>query len=376
MSAGPRILVLGTVLSQPAGGVWRHNQELLRRLAERLDSTGGELSVLVGREPPRVALEAPIRVLPSSIPTRPIPLRATREGLELRRILAAARSAGKPYHLVHTGHLPAPRHLGVPLTVTIHDLRSLELEHTPLSRRLLARSIVGDAVRRAAAVLTVSEHVRAALLERFRLAPERVRVIGNGCDHLEPLPRVPVTPEEPGYLLHVGHLEPRKNLELLVRALAADRELPPALLAGAAKRGEDERLRALAAELGVSDRLHLAGPFEDAQLAQLYARAACVVLPSRLEGFGIPAIEAQLAGVPLAVARAAALPEVAGLDSGHAESFDPDDPIECASAVRRALGRSQTALDAARQQARDWTWDRAAERWWNAWRDATRMPPA
>ena len=86
------------------------------------------------------------------------------------------------------------------------DLRALALAHTPFSRRFFARSVIGAAVRKARAVLTVSEAVRAELETRFR-AP-RVFVVPNAGDHLRVLPRA----SAPGAaLLHVGHLEPRKS---------------------------------------------------------------------------------------------------------------------------------------------------------------------
>ena len=59
----------------------------------------------------------------------------------------------RPFDLVHTGHLPAPKSLPVPQTVTIHDLRSLDLPHTPFSRRLVARAVVGRALAGAAGVI-------------------------------------------------------------------------------------------------------------------------------------------------------------------------------------------------------------------------------
>jgi glycosyltransferase involved in cell wall biosynthesis len=361
----PRVLLSAVVLSQPMGGVRRHNQELLPRVAELLRSAGGSLTLMEGSQPIAFAVPDHVERLPSSVPAHPALVRATLEGSALRKHLAAAEAAGRRFDLLHTAHLPMPRHLPVRASLTLHDLRSLELAHTPMSRRLLARKVIGSAVETAACVLTVSETVRAQLLERFRVDPARVTVVPNAADHFTPLPRAR-GPEAP--LLHVGHVEPRKNLELLVRALAHDRELPPLLLAGAAKRGEDERLRALASQLGVGERLRFLGAFDERELPTLYSTCACVVLPSRLEGFGIPALEAQRAGAPLAIARAGALPEVAGED---VPSFDPGDPVECAHAIRTALAAPPDELGRHAVRADRFRWDASAQLWLEAWIRAT-----
>ena len=359
-----RVLLSAVVLAQPMGGVRRHNAELLPRVARILREKGGALAVLEGRE--KIPFELPdfVERIPSSVPAHPVIARATLEGRALRRALEAATSAGARFDLVHTGHLPVPRHLKTPHCVTIHDLRALELEHTPLSRRLIARKVIGAAVEAAAMVITVSQHVREQLLARFRLHPDRVRVVPNAADHFIALPRAVGANAA---LLHVGHVERRKNLDVVVRALALDPTLPRLCLAGDAKHGEDERLRELARELGVLERVEFIGPFADERLAELLANAACMVLPSRLEGFGIPALEACRARVPLAISRTPALLEVAGSDT---PSFAPDDPAECASAIRAALALPASTLDAAAGAAARFAWDSSARLLADAWRAA------
>lgn len=354
MSA-PHVLVSGVVLGQPMGGVRRHNAELLPRVARSLAEAGGSLTVLEGAERIAFALPDEVRRVRTDVPAGPPMARARAEGPALRRELASAERAGRPYDLVHTAHFPVPRSLPVPFTLTVHDLRSLELRHTPFSRRFFASHVIGKAARRAACTIAVSETVRAQLQERFR--PRRTAVVPNAADHLPVLPREMQAADAP--LLHVGHLEPRKNLELLLEALALAPDLPPLLLAGAAKHGEDERLRDRARQLGVLERVRFLGPVTDDELPSLYARAACVVLPSRLEGFGIPALEAQRAGVPLAIADAGALPEVAGADT---PSFAPDDPAACAAIIRSTIGSKPKRTRALR------SWNESAIALIDAWR--------
>lgn len=366
-----RVLVSGVVLSQPMGGVRRHNAELLPRAAALLERAGGSLALLEGREGLAFELPASVERIPSEVPAGPPLRRAVLEGRALDRALREAAAAGRPFALVHTAHFPVPRGpraQGVPFTVTVHDLRSLALEHTPFSRRLLARGVIGGALRRAAGVFTVSEDVRRRIVRDLRVPEAKVRVVPNAADHLEPLPRAA---RAGAPLLSVGHLEPRKNLALLLEALALDPGLPDLELAGRAKGEEGERLAALARERGVAGRVRFLGPVDDQRLRELYARAACVVLPSRLEGFGIPALEAQCAGAPLAVSRAGALVEVAGED---VPSFDPDDAAGCARAIRAALETPERLLAERARRAARFTWDASAELWVRGWEAALSFP--
>jgi len=356
------VLVAGAVLAQGASGVRRHNQELLPRAARRLAAEGGALAVLAGRDGLSFALPPSIEVLPSRVPSGPPLARALHEGRALCAALAEADARGAPFDLVHTAHLPAPRGLPVPYTLTLHDLRALSLEHTPFSRRFVARSVIGAAVRGARLVVTVSETVGALVRSAFR--PRALRVVPNAGDHFVPEPRC-AAPDAP--LVAVGHLEPRKNLELLLAALALDPGLPPLVLAGAARAGEEERLRTRASELGVAARVRFLGPVSDAELVHLHATAAAVVIPSRLEGFGIGVLEAQRAGVPLAITNVGALPEVAGAD---VPSFAPDDAAGCAAALRLALAQSPERLAAHAARADRYRWDTSAELLVAAWKSA------
>lgn len=360
MSA-PRVLLSGLALAQPMGGVVRHARELLPRAGRVLAARGGALAVLEGRGGLPLELPPEVERVRCSLPAGSALVRASLETAQVRRVLATARERGRAFALVHTAHLPAPGDLEVPYTLLLHDLKALRSRQEPVTRRIVAQGVVLRGVRRAALVLTVSEALRSEVLELSGLPHTRVRVVPNAADHLVPLAREPA-PDAP--LVHVGHIEPRKNLALLLRALAHDPTLPRLVLAGAPKGDEDVRLRDLAARLGVSRRVEFVGLLDDAGLTRLYARAACAVFPSLREGFGIPALEARLCGVPVAVSRSAALLEVAGLET---PSFESDDPAGCAAAVRAALATPRDELDRAAEHARRYRWDDSAALLVDAW---------
>ncbi len=367
MSAAPRVLVSGVVLGQPMGGVRRHNVELLPRAGGRLAKRGGQLALLAGRTPlpPALRLARDVRVVASDVPLQPPWLRWAFERRALRRELEHARGAGRAYDLWHTAHLPVPS-VGLPYTLTIHDLRDLELDDAPRMRRLLAPHVLARAIDDARAVLTVSDDVKARIEARF--SPRRVVVVPNACDHLPVVARA-ADASTTGALLHVGHVEPRKNLELLLEALALDAALPQLVLAGAAKRGEQARLEQRALELGVRARVTFLGPVEDRELPGLFARAAAVVIPSKVEGFGIGVVEAQRAGVPVAISNTGALSEVAG---DGVPTFAPTDARGAAQAIRAALATEPMALARHAERAARFSWDASADLLVAAWLDAVR----
>ncbi len=355
MSRALRVLVLGHVLAQPPGGVARVARQVLPRAAQQLAEHDGELLVLQGsHEIPAEALGV-ARSIPSSLPAGPPLARWLREGRRIRSLLAAEARAGTPIDVVHTGHLPLPNGAlpkGVALVWQVHDLRR--------ANTFGGRWVLRRAAQRATGIVTVSRFVARELADLVPAVRERTAIAPNGVDHFTPLPRVP----EPSYLLHLGHLEPRKNVELLLHALQLDQKLPNLLCAGAPKSGERARLERLASDLGVSRRVEFRGAFTDQELPQLLAGSACVVVPSFVEGFGLAAAEALHAGVPLAIARAGALPEIAG---PFGVSFHVERPSECAHAIRTAIVRPASELDRGIRHARRFRWDRSATKLVEAW---------
>jgi len=362
---GPRVLVSGVVLNQPMGGVRRHNAELLPRAAALLRLVGGELSVMEGSEPVGFPLPTSVRRVRTWVPAHPRLARALSEGIRIRHLLGHSSDR---FDVVHFGHLPVPRRLPIPFTLTLHDLRFIEPDETSGIGRLLASRLCRSALERAALVITVSETVATTLVQSFDVAPEKIRIVPNAADHLTVHPR---RVKEDAPILHVGHLEPHKNVELLIRAIATDPELPPVCLAGAPKGGEDERLKKLANDLGVAQRVTFLGRVEETELPELYSTASCVALPSKLEGFGIVAVEAQRAGVPLCVSDVEALHEVAG---SHVPQFDSEDPQDCARAIREAMSVSAAQLESNRERAKRYSWDRSAEALFEVWTEAAIRP--
>ncbi|MGH3079772.1 MAG: glycosyltransferase family 4 protein [Gaiellaceae bacterium] len=235
--------------------------------------------------------------------------------------------------------------------LTVHDL-SFEREPRLMSRkdRLVFRTTVPRSARRADRVIAVSERTRDDLLELYRIPIEKVRVIPHGVDPV-------FSPDDgprAGYLLFVGAVQRRKDP---TAALEAARDLQMRLVVVG-----PERDAALAAEL--RDRgADVRGYVGKSELADLYRAAACLVVPSRYEGFGLPVLEAMASGTPVVAAPDPALMEVAGEAAVYAESRD------LGGAILHALERRGELRTAGLERAAQFSWAETARRTVDVYRE-------
>ena len=307
------------------GGSERHLLTLLPALAERgvdvsflgLDDPAGVLEPFYGE------LSVPYERLSS--PRDLDPALAVR----LPRLLRSLRADVVHTHLVHADVYGAVAP-GAELVSTKHNpdpFRAGSFRHV---ERLLAR--------RATRVIAISEAVRRFSVEQVGLPAARVEVVHYGLDGLPGAwgENPPLAIGRP-VLLAVCRLAPQTGLDTAVRALAS---IPDARLLVLGEGPDREALTALAASLGVADRLLLPGRVGD--VASLYRRADVVVHPARWEGFGLAMLEAMLAGKPVVAARAGSAPELV-VDGETGFLVPVDDPD--------ALGQAVTSLLDDREKA-------------------------
>nr|MDQ3988210.1 glycosyltransferase family 4 protein [Actinomycetota bacterium] len=249
---------------------------------------------------------------------------------------------------------PARRAAGV---VTIHDLAFLDRpgELAPANRDL--PDLVRSAASRAAALCTPSRAVAGEVVRRLDVPADRVVVTPLGVDPGW-FRAAPPTAQLRGqlglpqrYLLFVGAAQPRKGLDVLLDAHAAERDLPSLVLAGPAGWGPPP---------ATSSRVHTVGYLEEEVLRAVVAGATALVLPSRDEGFGLPLVEAMATGIPVVCSNLPALHEVAG---GHATLVPRGDVAALGAALITVSGSGHDPAGTARRRAHAarFTWAACAE---------------
>jgi glycosyltransferase involved in cell wall biosynthesis len=256
--------------------------------------------------------------------------------------------------LLHCPTYRGPLRSSRPLVVTVHDLAVFRHpEAFNRWSRLYSPRIVPRVLAAARRIIAVSEFTRRELVDVLHVPDDRIRVVPNGVDD-------GFTPDGPAaegdYVLAVGTLEPRKNLQRLIDAA----------------RRNDVELRVVGArgwggvDVG-GNGVRWLGEVSDAELARLYRGALCVAYPSLYEGFGIPVLEAMACGTPVVTSRGTAMEEVA---DGAAVLVDADDPAEIAAGIERASADRERLVALGLERARGFRWETVADETVAVYREA------
>jgi glycosyltransferase involved in cell wall biosynthesis len=281
---------------------------------------------------------------PDLVPSGVEPVHVPARSQELRMAWSVSRALRELHPaLAHFQHA-LPLRCPCPAVVTIHDL-SFERDPSAMAfvDRRVFKAVVPRSARRAAHVLAVSERTKADIVELYGIPPEKITVTPHGVDPAFS----PGDGTRGDYVLLVGSVERRKNPRAAADAAAAV-GLPLVAVGPVRDAGLGRELERRGAQIR--------GYVTQEQLVELYRGAACLVMPSRYEGFGLPVLEAMASGTPVVAAPDPALREVAG------EAAVFVDPDRLAEGVRKALAERERLVAAGLDRARRFTWADTARR--------------
>ncbi len=302
------------------------------------------------------------------------------EGERVRRLLAEQVALPRwcvrhGVDVLHSIASMAPIRCRVPHVVTVHDVTFMHMPTFGRVTTLAMTQIVSRAAHSADALTSGSAAARDIIARTLDIPRGRFTIVHHGIDGgdaVAPSPEAEVRERlslaaDARVVLNVATKRPHKNQELLLRALTEEAATLPSdvvlVLAGHPEQPYDSELRALAASLGVEDRVRFGDWVSDADLEALWRFASVAVFPTRAEGFGLPVAEALSHGLPVACSDIPVLREVGGR---HVRGFDPDDAAGCARAIGACLSEPWDA-EAARAHADGFTWAAAAERYWQVY---------
>lgn len=313
------------------------------------------------------------------VPAQAASARSSRPVTDLLRLGAAASRDSLDAFLFPSVYTYYPV-VAKPTVVGFHDAISDQFPELTLPDRR-SRAFMGAkkalARRGASRIFTVSQASRAVLCERYGLAPEAVPVVSEAPDPAfapRPPEKVAATLAplglEPGsYLVFAGGISPHKNIETLLEAYArlsrSRRDAPALVLVGELEAdpylSASAAVRTRIAELGLEDRVHLPGFVPDDGLASLYSGALATVLPSLVEGFGLPAVEAAACGTAVVLSDIPAHRETLGEGALY---FPPRDAGALEALLRALLdepGLRNRLAARGRDTVARFSWDASAE---------------
>ena len=268
-----------------------------------------------------------------------------------------------------------PRFSRVPYVVTIHDLSYLHFPKLFNKDDLYQlKNWSKYSIEKSAHIIAVSKSTKEDIVKNYNVKADKVTVIYEGYDKRrfkkqtkEKIEKIKTRYKIKGdYIIFVGTLQPRKNVEKLMEAFNIliqnqDPNVQNLSLVIAGKKGWlYDRIFKKANSLSIKNKIIFTDFVPDEDLPAIVSGAKVYVLPSLWEGFGIPVIEAQACGVPVVVSNGSSLPEIVG-ESGIL--VDPNSPNEVAAGIRKALEpeNSQNLVKAGLENIKRFSWENCAK---------------
>jgi glycosyltransferase involved in cell wall biosynthesis len=285
------------------------------------------------------------------------------EQVQLPRLLTQTK-----IDVFHTPNYVAPIFSSIPVVITVHDLSVfLFPEMHPFYRRWRHQLLFPSSVKRATKIIAVSEQTKQDLATLFPITTDKTVTIYNGLPvwfnqkSNRSLPKLEL-PEQ--YILFVGTLEPRKNLELMLQSFAQvkqEKYIPHKLVIIGGNGWGKNLMHAQLQKYHILNEVIFTGHLEHEQLPPIYQGASLLVFPSLYEGFGFPPLEAMACGIPVIASKISSIPEVVG-DAGIL--LDLNNPQPWSKMIYNVLTNQQLQQELrvkGLNRAKQFSWDKTAK---------------
>lgn len=220
--------------------------------------------------------------------------------------------------------------------ITVHDLvHRLYPQTMPLSHLLVERLFMYYSLKKANRIICVSRSTATALQHIYHIQPDKLSMIYHGIPRF-PSDASPHIDLPDKYFLFVGTLEPRKNIEYIIKAFTAisyDHKNIHLVIVGDAG-WKNKRIFKIMNQSSLKNRIHYKGFLPRKDLASIYSNAFCLLLPSIYEGFGFPILEAMSRGIPVITSNRSSMAEIG---SNSAILVDPFDVFSLIKAMKEVL---------------------------------------
>lgn len=278
--------------------------------------------------------------------------------------------------LIHFPHWNVPLNIKTPFVVTIHDLILLE---EPFSSRTTTRNklvhkikyiaykkVLKHAITNSKHIIAISQYTKDAILKYFPNIPsEKITVIYQGVTKLNtPDDQIPKVEVPDDYLLYVGNAYPHKNLNTLIEAFVEINKHNPEIhlvLAGKKDVFYERLNEFIKLQKSVLDKIKIIPNPSDTDISNLYKKAKMYVFPSRIEGFGLPALEAMQFNVPVASSDTGALREIL---QDAAIFFSPTNKKDIAKTINELLNNTNlqnSLIKKGNNRTQMFSWSKTAE---------------
>ena len=353
-----RIGIEVTAAARQGGGIGRYARELIRALS-KLDSVNRYQLFFASPFP----LPHPLPPLPGNFSVRHLPF----HDIWLARLWHRAQLPipveliTGPVDVYHAPDFTLPP-TRVPSLLTVHDLSfARDPDSAAPGLRRYLDLVVPRSVKRATHIIAVSQTTKNDLVELYSTPADKITVLYEGVDSIfkptpDPAIRAKYGLGDKPFIFSVSTIQPRKNFQRLIQALAqlpADFNL---VIAGSKGWLYDDILDE-ADKPAVRGRVLFPGFVADADLPALYTEAAVLAYPSLYEGFGLPLLEAMACGTPTLTSTASCLPEVAG---GASVLVDPYNVEAIAAGLKEAISTPEPWVTKGLRRAAEFRWDDSA----------------